>query len=77
MAMRADSTDKASTRRATASQAHGGEHLDEPPDALYIYPLSPAARHARDLLQRVCDKGVLLDAGRVTASGPIRDVLRG
>ena len=47
MAMPAGSTDKASTRRATASQAHGGEHLDEPPDALYIYPLSPAARHAR------------------------------
>ena len=35
------------------------------------------ASHDRDLLQRVCDTGVLLDAGRVMASGPIRDVLKG
>ena len=47
MAIRADSADKSSTRRATPSQTHDGEHLDESPGVLYTYPLSRAGRHAR------------------------------
>ena len=34
------------------------------------------ASHDRDLLKRVCDTGVLLDAGKVAASGPIHDLLK-
>ena len=34
------------------------------------------ASHNPALLERVCDTGVLLEAGRVKASGPIGDVLR-
>ena len=34
------------------------------------------ASHDFDILERLCATGVLLDAGRVTARGPIRDVLR-
>ena len=34
------------------------------------------ASHDFDLLERLCTTGVLLDAGRVVACGPIRDVLR-
>jgi homopolymeric O-antigen transport system ATP-binding protein len=34
------------------------------------------ASHSPTLLERVCTKGVLLDAGQVTAYGPIDEVLR-
>ena len=34
------------------------------------------ASHNPALLERTCAKGILLDAGRVTAFGPVGDMLR-
>ena len=34
------------------------------------------ASHSQDLIKRLCNKGVLLDAGQVKACGPIGEVLQ-